>query len=35
VEVDDTQITSLGLSREGRPLDPDEMEALLQAERPA
>jgi Uncharacterized protein conserved in bacteria (DUF2314) len=35
VEVDDGQITSLGLSREGRALEPDEMEALLQAERPA
>jgi len=35
VEVDDGQITSLGVSREGRPLEPEEMEALLQAERPA
>jgi hypothetical protein len=35
VEVDDGQITSLGLSREGRSLEPEEMEALLQAERPA
>lgn len=35
VEVDDGQINALGLSREGRPLEPEEMEALLQAERPA
>jgi len=35
VEVDDSQVNALGLSREGRTLDPEEMEALLQAERPA
>lgn len=35
VEVDDGQINALGLSREGRSLEPQEMEALLQAERPA
>jgi hypothetical protein len=35
VEVDDSQINALGLSREGKPLDPQEMEALLEAERPA
>ena len=35
VEVDDGQVNALGVSREGRSLDPEEMEALLQAERPA
>ncbi len=35
VEVDDTQINAIGLSREGKTLEPEEMEALLQAERPA
>ncbi len=35
VEVDDSQINAIGLSREGKSLDPDEVELLLQAERPA
>lgn len=35
VEVDDGQVNALALSREGRSLEPEEMEALLQAERPA
>jgi hypothetical protein len=35
VEVDDSQINALGLSREGRQLEPEEMEQMLQLERPA
>lgn len=35
VEVDDSQINALAVAREGRPLDPEEMEQLLQLERPA
>lgn len=35
VEIDDDQINALAVSREGRTLDPDEMEQLLLAERPA
>lgn len=35
VEVDDSQINALAVTREGRTLDPDEMERLLQLERPA
>jgi len=35
VEVDDAQINALAVSREGRQLEPDEMERLLQLERPA
>jgi hypothetical protein len=35
VEVDDSQINALAVSREGRQLDPEEMERLLQLERPA
>lgn len=35
VEVDDAQINAIGLAREGRPLDVEEMERLLQLERPA
>lgn len=35
VEVDDSQINALGLSREGKALDPQEIEQLLEAERPA
>jgi len=35
VEVDDSQINALAVSREGKQLEPDEMERLLQLERPA
>ncbi|MFT3708528.1 MAG: DUF2314 domain-containing protein [Archangium sp.] len=35
VEVDDSQINALAVSREGRQLEPEEMERLLQLERPA
>lgn len=35
VEVDDSQINAIGLAREGRPLDVEEMEQMLQLERPA
>lgn len=35
VEVDDTQINALAVSREGRQLEPDELVQLLQLERPA
>ena len=35
VEVDDSQINALAVSREGRQLEPEEMEQLLQLERPA
>lgn len=35
VEVDESQINALGLNREGRSLEGEEIEALLQAERPA
>lgn len=35
VEVDDAQINALAVAREGRQLEPDEMERLLQLERPA
>ena len=35
VEVDDSQINALAVAREGRQLDPEEMEQLLQLERPA
>jgi uncharacterized protein YegJ (DUF2314 family) len=35
VELDESQINALALAREGRTLDPDEMEALLKAELPA
>ncbi len=35
VEVDDTQINALSVAREGRQLEPDEVEQLLQLERPA
>jgi hypothetical protein len=35
VEIEDTQINAVALSREGRTLEPDEMERLLLAERPA
>ncbi len=35
VEVDDTQINALAVTREGRQLEPEEMAKLLQLERPA
>jgi hypothetical protein len=35
VEVDEGQINALGLNREGRSPEGEEIEALLQAERPA
>lgn len=35
VEVDDSQINALAVSREGRQLEPAELEQLLQLERPA
>jgi hypothetical protein len=35
VEVDDSQINALAVAREGRQLEPEEMERLLQLERPA
>ena len=35
VEVDDSQVNALAVAREGRQLDPEEMEQLLQLERPA
>ena len=35
VEVDDSQINALAVAREGRQLEPEEMEQLLQLERPA
>ncbi|MGV3623071.1 MAG: DUF4026 domain-containing protein [Archangium sp.] len=35
VEVDDSQINALAVAREGRQLDPEEMERLLQLELPA
>ncbi|GMU63130.1 MAG: hypothetical protein AMXMBFR34_48930 [Myxococcaceae bacterium] len=35
VEIDESQINALAVTREGRTLEPEEMEALLQAERPA
>ncbi|HEY1088145.1 MAG TPA: DUF2314 domain-containing protein, partial [Archangium sp.] len=35
VEVDDGQINALAVSREGRQLEPEELEALLGRERPA
>lgn len=35
VEVDDSQINALAVAREGRQMEPEEMEQLLQLERPA
>lgn len=35
VEIDESQINALAVTREGRMLEPEELEALLQAERPA
>lgn len=35
VEVDDSQINALAVAREGRQLEPEEMEQLLRLERPA
>jgi hypothetical protein len=35
VEIDETQINALAVTREGRTLDADELKALLQAELPA
>lgn len=35
VEIDESQINALAVTREGRPLEPEELEALLKAERPA
>jgi uncharacterized protein YegJ (DUF2314 family) len=35
VAIDESQINALGVTREGRMLDPDELEALFKAERPA
>jgi hypothetical protein len=35
VEIDESQINALAVTREGRTLEPEELEALLKAERPA
>jgi hypothetical protein len=35
VEIDESQVNALGVAREGRTLEPEEMEALLKAELPA
>ncbi len=35
VEIDEQQLTGLAVSRDGRTLDPEELEQLFRAERPA